>query len=137
MASQVGLGGAVEWTWKIVQWPVVFLPTALVLALVNYFGPNAEQDWTWVTPGAVLATALWSARRSSRREFAVLVPLRLDVTGSLKAVVRSTTQPRQSRAMQPARLRRNLAEIRRTLTEREREEHLRLKQLRSTASVNG
>jgi len=59
VANQVGLGPAVEWTWKILQWPVVFLLIALTLALVNYFGPDAEQDWTWVTPGAVLATALW------------------------------------------------------------------------------
>src|SRR6476469_10007491 len=60
--------------------------------------------------------------------FAVLVSLRVDVTGSLKAV-RSTTQPRRSRAMQPVSLTADLAEIRRTLTEREREEQLRVKQL--------
>jgi len=59
VANQVGLGAAVEWTWKILQWPVVFLLIAFTLAIVNYFGPDAEQDWTWVTPGAVLATALW------------------------------------------------------------------------------
>ena len=59
VANQVGLGAAVEWTWKILQWPVVFVLIALTLAMVNYFGPDAEQDWTWVTPGAVLATALW------------------------------------------------------------------------------
>jgi len=59
VATRVGLGAAVEWTWKIVQWPVVFALVALALALLNYFAPDAEQDWTWVTPGAVLATALW------------------------------------------------------------------------------
>jgi membrane protein len=59
VATRVGLGAAVEWTWKIVQWPVVFALVALALGLLNYFAPDAEQDWTWVTPGAVLATALW------------------------------------------------------------------------------
>ena len=59
VANQVGLGAVVEWTWKIVQWPVVFILIALTVATLNYFGPDAEQDWTWVTPGAVLATALW------------------------------------------------------------------------------
>ena len=53
------VGRRFEWTWKILQWPVVFVLVALALALVNYFGPDAEQDWIWVTPGAVLATALW------------------------------------------------------------------------------
>jgi membrane protein len=59
VASRVGLGSAFEWTWKIAQWPLVFGIIALALAIVNYFGPDAEQDWTWVTPGAVVATALW------------------------------------------------------------------------------
>ena len=29
------------------------------LAVLNYSGPDADQDWAWVSPGAVLATALW------------------------------------------------------------------------------
>src|SRR6185295_11200383 len=24
-----------------------------------YFAPDAEQDWVWITPGSILATALW------------------------------------------------------------------------------
>lgn len=59
VASRVGLGAAFEWAWKILQWPVVFGLIAIAIAVINYFGPDAEQDWTWVTPGAVLATALW------------------------------------------------------------------------------
>jgi membrane protein len=59
IASQVGLGAAFEWTWKILQWPVVFALITVAIATVNYFAPDAEQDWTWVTPGSVLATALW------------------------------------------------------------------------------
>ena len=59
LASQLGLGPAVATTWKLVQWPVAFGLIALGIALLNYFGPDAEQDWEWITPGAVLATALW------------------------------------------------------------------------------
>jgi membrane protein len=59
IASQVGLGPAFEWAWKILQWPVVFILITVAIATLNYFAPDAEQDWTWVTPGAVLATALW------------------------------------------------------------------------------
>jgi membrane protein len=59
LASRVGLGEAFAVTWKIVQWPVVFVLLVVALALLNYFAPDAEQDWVWVTPGAVLAAVLW------------------------------------------------------------------------------
>lgn len=59
IASRVGLGSAFATTWKIVQWPVVFVLIVVAIALLNYFAPDAEQDWTWITPGAVLATVLW------------------------------------------------------------------------------
>lgn len=59
LASQMGLGTAFEITWKVVQWPVVLAMIAIGIGLINYFAPDAEQDWEWVTPGAVLATILW------------------------------------------------------------------------------
>jgi membrane protein len=59
LAARIGFGPAFTWTWKIVQWPVAFALVAVGLAVLNYFGPDADQDWAWVTPGAVLATLLW------------------------------------------------------------------------------
>lgn len=59
LANRFGLGWAFEWTWKILQWPVAFMLVVFALGLVFYFAPDAEQDWEWITPGAVLATALW------------------------------------------------------------------------------
>ena len=59
LAARTGLGGVFEWTWKILQWPIVFALVATALAVLNYFAPDADQDWTWVSPGAVLATVLW------------------------------------------------------------------------------
>ena len=59
LASTIGLGAAFEWTWKILQWPIVFALVATALGLLNYFGPDAEQDWAWISPGAIIATALW------------------------------------------------------------------------------
>jgi membrane protein len=38
---------------------VVFALVATGLGLLNYFGPDADQDWTWISPGAVLGTLLW------------------------------------------------------------------------------
>ena len=61
LASNLGLGEAFEWTWKIAQWPLVFLLVATAIALVYYFAPDASQDWIWITPGSVLATILWLA----------------------------------------------------------------------------
>jgi membrane protein len=29
------------------------------IGIIYYFAPDAEQDWEWITPGAVLATLLW------------------------------------------------------------------------------
>ncbi|MGE4054664.1 MAG: YihY/virulence factor BrkB family protein, partial [Vicinamibacterales bacterium] len=40
-------------------WPMAFVLVVLAIDIVYYFGPDAEQRWEWVTPGAVLATALW------------------------------------------------------------------------------
>ena len=56
LADAWQLGPAFEWTWKILQWPVVFALVSLGIALIYYFAPDAEQDWIWLTPGSVLAT---------------------------------------------------------------------------------
>jgi membrane protein len=59
VAEWLRLGAAFEWTWKILQWPLVFALVATAIALVFYYAPDAEQEWTWITPGSVLATLLW------------------------------------------------------------------------------
>jgi membrane protein len=59
LANMFGLGAAFTWTWNIAQWPFAFALVVSALALVYYYGPDAEQDWVWITPGAALATVLW------------------------------------------------------------------------------
>jgi membrane protein len=59
ITDRMGLGAAFEWTWKIAQWPIVFILVATALAMLYYFAPDAEQDWVWITPGSILATTLW------------------------------------------------------------------------------
>ena len=59
VASSFGLGAAFEWTWKILQWPLAFFLVSMAVGLVYYYAPDAEQDWVWITPGAVLGTLLW------------------------------------------------------------------------------
>ena len=59
LAESVRLGPVFVTAWMVLQWPVVFSLAASGIALVYYFAPDAEQDWVWLTPGAVLATVLW------------------------------------------------------------------------------
>jgi membrane protein len=59
LAAKFYLGPAFEWSWKILQWPVIFGVVSLAVAIIYYYAPDAEQDWIWITPGSVLATALW------------------------------------------------------------------------------
>jgi membrane protein len=59
IAQQVDLGDAFTWTWMVLQWPVVFILIATAVGLIYYFAPNVDQDFLWITPGSVLATALW------------------------------------------------------------------------------
>ena len=59
VADSVGLGSAFRWTWKTLQWPVVFALIVTGFGLVYYFAPDVEQEWKWITPGAVFATVVW------------------------------------------------------------------------------
>jgi membrane protein len=59
LGNTLRLGPLVEWTWKILQWPLVFALVSTALGVVYYVAPDADQDWVWITPGAVVATVLW------------------------------------------------------------------------------
>lgn len=59
LARSLGLGAAFQWTWNVVQWPFALFLVSFGIGLVYYLAPDAEQDWVWVTPGALLATLLW------------------------------------------------------------------------------
>ena len=59
VAAWFHLGPVFEWTWKILQWPIIFGLVSLAIAMIYYYAPDAQQDWIWITPGSVLATALW------------------------------------------------------------------------------
>jgi membrane protein len=62
ISKKAGLGGAFQWTWGIVRWPVAFCAILLFFGLVYYLAPNREQrNWKWVTPGSVVGGVLWLA----------------------------------------------------------------------------
>jgi len=51
------------WLWtlagRLARYAIAFVTTVTVTALLYYFGPNREQRWRNVWPGAMLATVLW------------------------------------------------------------------------------
>jgi membrane protein len=61
VAAWAHMGPAFAWTWKILQWPIVFLLVTLAVGLIYFFAPDAVQEWVWITPGAIFATTLWVA----------------------------------------------------------------------------
>lgn len=62
IAKRAHLGGAFEFTWAILRWPVAFCAILLFFGLVYYLAPNKSQrSWKWVTPGSVLGGLLWLA----------------------------------------------------------------------------
>jgi membrane protein len=59
VGDATGWGATFVWAWLVVQWPLVFALVSFAIGLVYYFAPDADQDWSWITPGAVAATTLW------------------------------------------------------------------------------
>jgi membrane protein len=59
LGQVTGWGAPFKWTWLVLQWPLVFGLVTTAIGLLYYFGPDADQDWSWITPGAVAATVLW------------------------------------------------------------------------------
>jgi membrane protein len=59
LGHTLSLGPVFEWAWLVLQWPLVIVLVSTAIALVFYCGPDAEQDWVWVSPGALVATLLW------------------------------------------------------------------------------
>ena len=58
------LAGVWQFFSRMGTYLVAFATTALVTILLYYFGPNRRQQWRYVWPGALLATALWMAATS-------------------------------------------------------------------------
>ena len=59
LASSMGVGPAFVEVWNVLRWPLAFVLVSTCIGIIFYFAPDAEQDWEWITPGAVLATVLW------------------------------------------------------------------------------
>jgi membrane protein len=62
IAKKADLGGAFDWAWGVLRWPVTFCAILLFFALVYYLAPNRQQrSWRWITPGSLIGGLLWLA----------------------------------------------------------------------------
>jgi membrane protein len=59
IGNRFGAGEMFTRFWAIMQWPIALALVVLAIDLVYYFAPNADTEWVWVTPGALLAMGLW------------------------------------------------------------------------------
>ena len=60
IANSVGYGPAFTVAWHLLQWPIMLAFVYLVFELIYYFAPDRRRrDWQRLTPGALIAVALW------------------------------------------------------------------------------
>lgn len=62
LGNLIGVGSTAVTIWDIAKWPALLVAVAVILAILYYASPNVRQpDFTWVSPGSVLAVVLWLA----------------------------------------------------------------------------
>lgn len=54
-------GAAFQSGWLALRWVVALGLIAFLLSFIYYLAPNRPQRWQWMSPGALVATALWAA----------------------------------------------------------------------------
>jgi membrane protein len=87
VARLTGLGGLLEWTWKIAQWPLVVALVAAAFAFIYYFAPDVDQDFVWLTPGSLLAALLWLASSLVFRVYVVNFGSYIETYGAIGGVM--------------------------------------------------
>lgn len=60
VADAIGIGSTAVTVWEIAKWPVLLAVVIVMFAVLYHVSPNVKlPGFTWVTPGAVLAIAVW------------------------------------------------------------------------------
>jgi membrane protein len=59
LADWLGVGPAAALVWTLIRWPAILFCVVFSVDLVYHVAPNRRRRWAWITPGSVLATALW------------------------------------------------------------------------------
>jgi membrane protein len=83
IANALGLGAVVEWTWRILEWPIACALAAAAIAMVYYFAPDVDQEWSWLMPGTMCATFLWLSASLGFRYYVINVTHYTETYGAL------------------------------------------------------
>ena len=60
VGDAIGVSDEAVTLWSIAKWPALLVVVLTVIAILYYASPNARlPGFRWITPGAVLAVALW------------------------------------------------------------------------------
>jgi len=60
VGQAIGLGNTGQTIFDIAKWPVILLVVSFMFSLLYYAAPNVKQPgFKWITPGGVLAVAIW------------------------------------------------------------------------------
>ncbi|MEU8137115.1 YihY/virulence factor BrkB family protein [Streptodolium elevatio] len=60
VGTALGIGDHVMTVWSVVKWPILVVIVMAMIAILYWATPNAKgRGFRWVTPGSVLALAIW------------------------------------------------------------------------------
>ncbi len=59
LADAFDFGARFDRVWTLLTWPIAIVAMTLLLAVLYYIGPNVDLSFRWISPGSVVATALW------------------------------------------------------------------------------
>jgi membrane protein len=87
VGAHTGLSDVTVLAWKVVQWPLAFFCLVVSFALLYFWGPDAEQEWTWITPGSLFGVLLWIGASLGFRVYLHYFNSYSKTYGSLGAVI--------------------------------------------------
>lgn len=87
LAIHLGFGVRFANTIKVLEWPLIFLLVVVAIGVVFSVAPDADQDWEWISPGAVLSATLWLAASLLFKAFIARFPDYNATYGSLGGVI--------------------------------------------------
>lgn len=87
VGNHIGLSNVTVVFWKIAQWPVALFFVVLSLAALYFWGPDAEQEWMWITPGSLVGVMIWIGASALFRVYLRFFNSYSKTYGSLGAVM--------------------------------------------------
>jgi membrane protein len=87
VGRHVGLSNVTVMVWHILQWPIALLFVIISFALLYYWGPDAQQQWQWITPGSLVGVLTWIGASMLFRVYLHFFDSYSKTYGSLGAVI--------------------------------------------------